>query len=1295
MTRSMAKVLGFCLFFSSLAVTLSENALGRALGRSAQQPAQAPRDAVNKADDEKEARLLEPGKAIKRELSGAGSHTYRIRLEAGQFLKAIIEQDGIDVGARLLGPDGKQIMGFDSESRLRGTETVDHVAEAEGDYQLIVQPRQKSAPVGSYEIRIEELRAATDDDRALHEARNLIRRASKLIDAGMYGVALPLVERGQEIRETVLGPEHPDVAAVLGVLSELYFYKGEYAKTESLIQRALAIREKVLGPEHPNVAASLSNLASVHLNKGEYAKAEPLYQRALTIWEKVLGPEHLNVATSLNNLAIVYLKKGEYAKAEPLYQRALAIREKVLGPGHPNVATSLNDLAIVHMNKGEYAKAEPLYQRALAVREKVLGPEHPDVAASLDNLASLHLKKGDYLKAEPLCQRALAVREKVLGPEHPDVAVSLDNFAIVHLNKGEYAMAEQLHQRALAIKEKVLGPKHLDVATTLGNLASLHFRRGDYLKAEPLYQRALAICESALGPEHPQVAFSLSGLALIYSDRGDYLKAESLLLRALAIREKTLGPEHPDVAASLSNLAFIYRYKGDYAKAESHYLRASAIWERAVGPDNYDLAVCINGLANLYFYKGDYEKAEQLYQRALTMKEKVLGPEHRSVATALNNLGKIYVNNGDFTKAESLYLRSLAILDKVIGPEHPYFVLSLDDLAMLYAAKGDFAQAVTVQARANSISESILALNLGAGSERQKLAYLAIFSKETEFTLSLHSRALPHDPQALDLAFTTLLRRKGRGLEAMADTIGALRRHAAPEDQALFDQLAEARSQLAVFMLKESGTDESETYRARLESLEDRVEELESSLSARSADFREQSQPVTLAAVQSALPAGSALVEFAVYTPRDPRNENNKLPPRYLAYLLTAQGRPKWTDLGEAASIDRAIISWRQALRDPRRRDVKRLARAVDEKVMRPVLALAQSELGEFRRLLIAPDGQLNLVPFAALVDRQGRYLVERYSISYLTSGRDLLRPPVRRPDNQDTVIVADPDYDAAVDVIAARSQDVGLPPELSGAWRIKLPGVAARSRDVGLPTGLPQSAGSNFNQARIYFPPLKGTAGEARALKTILPQATVFTREQATEAALKQLHSPGILHVATHGFFLRDQELRLIGARDLSVATVQSMGPSNQPIENPLLRSGLALAGVNLRLGRADRGDDGVLTAFEAAGLDLWGTKLVVLSACDTGVGEVRNGEGVFGLRRALSLAGSETQVMSLWPVSDLGTRDLMIEYYKSLERGEGRGDGLRRVQLEMIKRKGRRHPFYWASFIQSGEWANLEGKR
>jgi CHAT domain-containing protein/Tfp pilus assembly protein PilF len=1253
MPRSLAKFLAFCLFFSSLAVALSENALGRTFGRPAQQPAQAPRDAGAKADDERESRLLELGKPIKRELAGGDSHTYRIRLAADQFLKVVIEQDGIDVVARLQGTDGKQIMEFDSERRLRGQETAPLVAEAEGDYRLVVQPGQKAAPTGAYEIRIEELRAATENDRALQEARKLYKKASDLSGAGKYDEALPYFEGALEIRERRLGPDHSDVSQAINGLAAIHYYKGEYSKAAPLYQRALAIREKSLGPEHPDVAASLNSLASIYDDLGAYAKAEPLHQRALAVREKSLGPEHPDVAASLNNLAVLYRNMGAYAKAEPLYQRALAVREKSLGPEHPDVAASLNNLASLYRNMGDYAKAEPLYQRALAIQEKSLGPEHLNVAGSLNNLAILYSNLGDYAKAEPLHQRALAIREKSLGPEHPNVATSLNNLAVLYTKLGDYAKAEPLHQRALAVREKSLGPEHLDVAVSLNNLALLYVALGDYAKAEPLLQRALAILEKSLGSKHPNVANSLNALAILYRNLGDYAKAEPLHQRALAIQEKSLGPEHPNVAESL-----IY-------------------------------------LANLYHDRGDHVKAESFYQRALDIFEKALGPEHPYVASSINSLAVLYRDKGDYAKAEPLLQRALAILEKSLGPEHPDVVGVLDALAMLDATKGDFAQAVTVQARADSVGERNLARNLAIGSERRKLAYLALFSKQTDFTLSLHSQALPHDPQALDLAFTTLLRRKGRGLDVMANTIGALRRRATPEDQALFDQLAEARSKLAALTLKELGTGKPETYRARLKSLEDKVEELESALSARSPEFRAQAQPVTLAAVQSALPAGSALVEFAVYTPQDPRNNKNKLPPRYLAYLLAAQGQPKWTDLGKARPIDRAITSWRRALRDPRRTDVRRLARVVNEKVMRPVLGLAQSRSVKTRRLLIAPDSLLNLVPFAALVDRQGRYLVEGYSISYLTSGRDLLRSPVRRPGNQDTVIVADPDYDAAVDLIAARSQDVGLPPALFGAWRIRLPGVVAKSLDGVLPAGLPQSAGSNLNLARIYFPPLKGTAGEARALKTILPQATVFTRGQATEAALKQLHSPGILHVATHGFFLRDQVIRMIGTRDLILDTVQSGMASDQLIENPLLRSGLAMAGANQRLGRADQGDDGVLTAYEAAGLDLWGTKLVVLSACDTGVGEVKNGEGVFGLRRALSLAGSETQLMSLWPVSDLGTRDLMTEYYKSLERGEGRGDGLRHVQLEMLKRKGRRHPFYWASFILSGEWANLEGKR
>src|SRR4030095_633023 len=329
--RSLAKVMAFCLLFSSLAVTLLENALGRTLGRSAQQPAQAPRDAGNKADDEKETRLLEPGKAIKRELAGAGSHTYQIRLAADQFLKVIVEQQGIDVVVQLSGPDGGQIAEFDGEIRSRGQELAPFVAEADGEYRLTILPLRRNAQAGGYEIRVEELRAATDDDRALHEARKLLREGRKLANARKYQEALPLIERGLKIRERLLGQEHRYVADALNNLGLLYSYKGEFEKAEPLYQLALAIRERALEPEHPDVAQSLNSLANIYREKADYAKAERLYLRALNIKEKVLGPEHPDLAGSLNNLAIIYDDKCYYAKAEPLFLRALNIREKVLG----------------------------------------------------------------------------------------------------------------------------------------------------------------------------------------------------------------------------------------------------------------------------------------------------------------------------------------------------------------------------------------------------------------------------------------------------------------------------------------------------------------------------------------------------------------------------------------------------------------------------------------------------------------------------------------------------------------------------------------------------------------------------------------------------------------------------------------------------------------------------------------------------------------------------------------------------------------------------------------------------
>jgi CHAT domain-containing protein/Flp pilus assembly protein TadD len=928
------------------------------------------------------------------------------------------------------------------------------------------------------------------------------------------------------------------------------------------------------------------------------------------------------------------------------------------------VATEVSDASLAQKKDKQEKKPKP-DKRDNKSKPPTEPAKPSDPAASNISLGKLAYSTGYYSQAEPLFKSVLEYRERTVGRDHPDVAEALNYLGLVYSAMGHFTKSEQCHSRALQIREKALGPAHQDVAVSLNNLAALYDDMGDYVKAEAMYERALAIWEKKLGPSDTYVAKALNSLAVVYHRRGDYQKAESHYLRALAIQEKVHGPEDTEVAVILSNLGVFYDDQGDYAKAETLHLRALAIYEKRRGPNHPDTGSVLNNLAWLYRAKGDYSRSESLYLRSIEIKQKRLGPEHPEVADSINPLAALYDARGAYQMAEPLYLRALSIREKALGPDHPDVVKSLNNLALLYEATGDTAKAIQYRARCNDARERNIELNLTSGSERQKLLYLATVAGETNATVSLHVKSAPNDEMARRLALTAILRRKGRALDAMADSIATLRRRLNADDRALLDQYTGARSQLATLTLGGRAKKPAE-YQAEIKGLEDKVERLETDISRRSAEFRAQSQPVTLEAIQAAIPAGGALVEFFSYRPVNLKYETIDArfgQPRYVVYVIPNRGQPGWADLGEAKSIDSAIDALRAALRDPARTDVRTLARALDQTVMQPVRKL----LGLTRDVLLSPDGSLNLIPFGALVDEQNRYLVRQYSFTYLSTGRDLLRLSTRTESNNGPIIVADPDFGGESGTSAAR----GL--------KIK--------------TGISGASTGAVELSQIVFSPLPGTAAEAQALRSIVRDATVLTRGQATEEAIKQVSGPKILHIATHGFFLQDAADSMSAGRALMVKPAQdTLGVPWMRARNPLLRAGLGLAGANLQ---SSNGDDGVLTALEAAGLDLWGTKLVVLSACDTGVGEVKNGEGVYGLRRALVLAGSETQVMSLWPVSDDATRGLMVEYYKGLLMGRGRGEALRKVQLEMLLTKDRQHPFYWASFIQSGDWANLSGKR
>lgn len=912
---------------------------------------------------------------------------------------------------------------------------------------------------------------------------------------------------------------------------------------------------------------------------------------------------------------------------------------------------------------GKYAEALPLGEEALKLQERVRGAEHPDLAYPLLNLAAIYFYRGDYSKAEALCERALAIAEKTLGPEHQLVARLLNNLASFYRTDGDNARAEPLYRRAITIREKGLGPGHPLVAALLSELAVVYRSKGDFVRAEPLLQRALMVQEETLGEEHNNVASALNSLGNLYWEKGDYAKAEPLYLRSLAIREKA---NHPSLAAVLHNLAEVYRGMGDYDRAEQLYLRSVSIKEKSVGPNHPDVADTRGNIAFLYYQRGDNAKAETLFLNAVATLEKALGPKHPLLGLHLNSLANIYFATGDYAKAEPLSQRALSIFETANGPDYYYLADILVNLAAMSAAEGKLAQAIAYQARANAIIEHNLVLNLAVGSERQKLAYLARLPKQMNQAVSLHVRLAVDDAAARELAATTILQRKGRVQDALSNSLASLHSRSTPADQALLDQLNDTTSQLARLVLNGPQSASLAEDQKRVKTLADARERLESVINSSSAEFRAQKQPVTLGDVRRVIPEGAALVEFAIYQPLKAKaltGQTTPGEPHYVVYVIRSQGEVRWTELGPAREIDTAVAALRLALGNPRSKNVQRPARALDEKVMRPVRAL----VGDATELLISPDGALNLIPFEALVDEQDRYLVQSYAFTYLTSGRDLLRMQVPRASSGRPTVVANPSFGERAPEQIARVNATSKP----AAANLRRRSVTA-ARDL----------------SEVYFAPLSGTAREADTIHSLFREAELLTGAGATESALKAVAAPRLLHIATHGFFLEDT-----GAVSDGVPGTRRETRTIPRIENPLLRSGLALAGANLR--GDGPGDDGILTALEASGLNLWGTKLVVLSACDTGLGEVKNGEGVYGLRRAFVLAGAESLVMSLWPVSDYSTRTLMSSYYKNLKLGLGRGPALRQVQLDLLKGNKQLHPFYWANFIQSGEWANLEGRR
>ena len=998
--------------------------------------------------------------------------------------------------------------------------------------------------------------------------------------------------------------------------------------------------------EYKEILKTLGNAEKLK-NEGQYAAATELYKKARLWAEKNLGKNHPDTAGIYNILATLYTEQGQYKTAEPLFQMALLVYEQQPSVDSHLTAIILNNLASLYQKQALYRKAQELYLRAHSIKKELLGPVHTSVATSLNNLASVYKAQGLYSKSEPLYEKALSIHEQTLGPNHPSTANSLNNLASIYHELGLYDQSKSLYLRSLSIQQKALRKDHPDIAISLNNLASLYEDQGLFSKAEPLYEQALLITKQALGKDHPSTSNRLNSLGMIYHNQGLYDKAKSHYQAALSIRETALGPDHPSTAKSLNNLASLYYEIGRYAEAEMLYLRALSITEKILGLQHPDTAVGLNNLAGVYKDQGRHSKAESLYQRALLISDQSTRPEHPGRDGILNNLATHYYERGLLAKAEHYYLMALSSTENVFGFEHPKTAIRLNNLAAVYKSQGNYAKAEPLFRRGLSIQYDLIQREAPFLLRHERQALISTLGSATEQSFSL----AVHNANGANLALFARLNRQGL-LEQIEKQQAKLSSLAGPQQRVA----AELRSLTQKLSSLTLTAEQRVALRSRQDELEKQLYRLLPILKPHIVEVEEVAQ---------ALPSDSVLIEFQKYRPFDGKKirEERWGEAQYLAMVLTSKGLIEVIDLGEASLIDQTI---RNAIEDIEKQlgNAPNLLSRVSQLVIEPLI----KSTGEATTWFISPDAELNRLPFAALpsIRQRERYLSDEVNLRLLTTGRELLdlqKPRVNASSN--VLVFADPSYgntEAPGFVASKRRGD--------GDIRVR--------RSADLPD-------------HLRWERLEATAKEGEAIQQLIG-GELWMREQATAEAVKRTVAPKVLHLATHAFYLPDQEKQEPQASSLllnqqgsvrgEVRTASLQG------ESPLLRSGIAMAGANQP--NANPNDDGYLTALEVAQLDWDGTELVVISACESGRGDIRAGEGVYGLKRAIAVAGARSSLLSLWKVDDSATAVFMESFYQRLKEGQGKGQALAETQKEFKNHPIPmwRDPYVWAAFQLSGDW-------
>ncbi len=1056
-----------------------------------------------------------------------------------------------------------------------------------------------------------------------------------------------------------LGPGHPETLKVRYALANLYQAQARYAEEADVDRAAAAAAAAGLGPDHPETITARLALARAEINAGQSAAATKELDATCPISRRVFGDWHVETSRCLMQQGMAALQQGDYPAAAQLLQQARAIQLVAAKDTDPLSLSTRIGQGEVEQDQGQLAEAQASLEGA--VRDAAAAGDQANLWAARADLVKVLADRGDYPPAEALAKTVLDHDTAALGAGHPDTLAALTSLAEVYRKQGRLAEAEHAYDLAFEGYRKVLGESHPDTIIAANNLGEILEKEGIYDRAEPVMREALAGARKTFGDAHPTTLAAMNNLGLLYESQGVFDKAEPLYQSVVALLGKSAGPHNPETIASTNNLAYLYMLKGEDAKAAAMFQQVRDAWSKAYGPTHQNTLKALNNLARATQGEGHMAEAEKLFDQALAARRATLGPQHLDTLRSMRDLAALYLATGRARQAEQLLTKALAGDEATLGPVHPYTFETLDTLAATQESLGDlqaaYATRHTAFERRNAFFDRVLPVT----GDNAREGYIRLHAPELAAYVALLTR-LDESTAGRGVMEASLMR-KGLLLKVASEIQQVTRLARDPKLTALADQLTETRKKLAALTL--SGPTEA-TKGHHLEvvnGLEDRINDLQGELGRASLHFKQTVAPVTLASLEAALPDDAVLVDFLIYQDGGTekmvaatlRKENGK----------AVYGLVKYPDL---AAINAAVMKYRKDIQDEDIEfdDLMDSGQKTYDLVWKPL----ETAIGKRTKVYVVPDGTLNILPIAALVAKDGKYLIERVDLHVLGSSRDLL-PSLIPPAKGGFLIDAGPDYN---------TESTGNKEQVEQAK--KRSATTPLQSDIrGMASGL----------RGLHFDPLPGAEREGQLIyKTVEgggEQTTMFTKAQAQEKVLHDMTAPPeVLHIATHGFFLKADDTlkkRLLALQRSSDFQVPPPG------DNPLLRAGLAFAGINTNapvLGEIDTDNDGVLTALEVLDLNLTGTRLAILSACETGLGEIHEGEGVYGLRRAFQEAGAQSVVSSLWEVSDAGTQTLMSALYKRLLAGQSPHEALREAQLEMLHDNQWSAPYIWSAFFMVG---------